>query len=158
MKTETSRHAWLIKAALSWKSDQCIAWPYGRSGGYGVVRVNGDSLLVSRVVWELFNGPIPDGRVIRHSCDNPPCFNERHLIVGTVGDNNADCLTRGRHRAPHGVQHPLAKLTNEMVAEMRSLHVPGVFGCRRIARRFPMVSVQLVKQVLNNRVWRHVNG
>lgn len=42
------------------------------------------------------NGTIPDGLVVRHTCDNPPCCNPKHLIPGTPKQNTADGIGRGR--------------------------------------------------------------
>ena len=36
--------------------------------------------------------------VVRHRCDNPPCFRFDHLVLGTYADNTADMMTKGRHR------------------------------------------------------------
>ena len=38
-----------------------------------------------------------DGQVVRHTCDNPPCVNPDHLLLGTQQDNVNDKMTRGRH-------------------------------------------------------------
>jgi HNH endonuclease len=40
-------------------------------------------------------GPIPDGKVIRHQCDNPPCVNPDHLVIGTDAENKKDRQERG---------------------------------------------------------------
>lgn len=32
----------------------------------------------------------------RHTCDNPPCINQDHLIEGTQAQNIADAVERGR--------------------------------------------------------------
>ncbi len=80
--------------------DRCWPWLGGKvPAGYGKI---GDSkrgtLCASRVSWEITHGqPIPEGMVIRHTCDNPPCVNPSHLIVGTHADNTADMISRGRH-------------------------------------------------------------
>lgn len=37
-----------------------------------------------------------DGKVVRHSCDNPLCVNPAHLLTGTQADNVADMWARGR--------------------------------------------------------------
>jgi hypothetical protein len=51
-----------------------------------------------RFAWELAYGPIPDGLWVLHHCDNPPCVNIDHLYLGTVKDNTADMMRRGRMR------------------------------------------------------------
>lgn len=42
---------------------------------------------------------IPKGIVIRHLCDNPPCFRFDHLEAGTVAQNNDDAR-RHNHLGP----------------------------------------------------------
>jgi hypothetical protein len=49
-----------------------------------------------RVAWEMFNGPIADGLIVRHKCDNPNCVNPKHLEVGTQKQNMMDASARGR--------------------------------------------------------------
>lgn len=63
---------------------------------YGLFFYRGKHLNAHRVVWMLFNGPIPEGLVVRHKCDNPPCVNPNHLELGTHKDNTKDMLERRR--------------------------------------------------------------
>jgi hypothetical protein len=49
-----------------------------------------------RKVFELIKGDIPEGYVVRHTCDNITCVNPDHLISGTPGDNVIDRRERGR--------------------------------------------------------------
>lgn len=51
-----------------------------------------------RVAWELENGPIPEGMVVMHTCDNPACVWVGHLRLGTQQENLADCRAKGRAR------------------------------------------------------------
>lgn len=64
---------------------------------YGLVYVAPKTMRsVHRVMWELINGPVPDGLHVRHRCDNPPCCNPSHLLIGTPLDNYNDMAERGR--------------------------------------------------------------
>jgi hypothetical protein len=80
------------------KSDGCWLWIGGRtSRGYGMFtarhrRQRG----AHRYAWEMVNGPIPDGMVICHRCDNPPCVRVDHLFLGTQKDNIHDMMAKHR--------------------------------------------------------------
>lgn len=82
-----------------------------------------------QVAFFYANGrPPADGHLIRHSCDNPPCCNPRHLLEGTQGDNVQDAIERGRHVPPpqfKGDAHPRARLTAERVRDARKAHAEG---------------------------------
>jgi hypothetical protein len=67
---------------------------------YGTILVDGKTWRVHVLAWVLVNGPVPAGHVIRHTCDNPPCFEVSHLVVGTHKDNSRDRDTRGRAVPP----------------------------------------------------------
>lgn len=79
----------------------CILW-WGtiHHTGYGQHSFRrGDktfSIRAHRLIWEECFGEIPEGLVVRHKCDNPPCVNPEHLELGTYGDNNRDRVDRGR--------------------------------------------------------------
>jgi hypothetical protein len=80
--------------------DECWIWQGGKQGkGYGqFYRRKREPVGAHRFAWELANGqPVPPGRMVMHSCDNPPCVNPAHLSVGTDADNRRDCSTKGRN-------------------------------------------------------------
>ena len=83
---------WVITAAGCWEWQGATV-----AAGYGCVRVHGKLYLNHRVSYEYHHGPIPEGLIVRHTCDNPPCFNPDHLLVGTHADNARDKVERGRH-------------------------------------------------------------
>lgn len=86
-------------------SSDCWIWTRGRKGpeSYGTFKyfceidrrwkVRG----AHRLSWKLMNGPIPEGLIVRHKCDNPPCVRPDHLALGTHADNMHDAVSRGRH-------------------------------------------------------------
>lgn len=82
---------------------------------YGLLRPSGRSgrLRAHRVSWIMKNGPIPKGKDILHSCDNPPCVNPSHLRPGTAADNRADMVRRGR--SLFGERNHMARLTENDV-------------------------------------------
>lgn len=86
------------------RASGCWEWSGGRfKNGYGMFNAGRwpdgrqDTRYAHRVVWELHHGPIPTGAVVRHSCDNPPCCNPDHLLIGTQADNVEDARKQGKY-------------------------------------------------------------
>lgn len=88
---------WLERTGWTVTTEGCWEWDGFRNDhGYGIVAYKYRSLRAHRVMYESINGPLPDGQVIRHSCDNPPCVNPGHLLPGTKADNSRDMVDRDR--------------------------------------------------------------
>jgi HNH endonuclease len=69
-----------------------------RSGGYGRFQAGrSESAVITtahRLAWTLARGPVPEGLVVRHRCDEPLCVAIDHLELGTSAENNWDALER----------------------------------------------------------------
>lgn len=80
---------------------ECWVWKGARGGkGYGSKMIRGKAYRTHRLAWEWVNGPIPDGMMVLHRCDNPPCCNPNHLFIGTNTDNMRDMVAKGRGSFP----------------------------------------------------------
>jgi len=79
--------------------DDCCKWIAGKNPrGYGKLWAEGKTFAAHRFSYELFNGPIPEGLCVLHSCDNPACVKPTHLFLGTNADNTNDMVSKGRDR------------------------------------------------------------
>lgn len=126
------------------KTESCWIW-HGAlmKTGYGSIGIDGVTRRAHRVAYELVHGKIPEGMLLRHSCDNPRCVNPAHLTPGTKSENYIDALDRGQIQT--GERHHRAKLTDEdMVMVLASLNA-GVQG-RVIAKRFG-VSESIISKI-----------
>ena len=56
----------------------------------------GPKLRVHRFIYEFFYGPIEEGLLICHTCDNRRCIKPWHLFAGTSQSNSDDMMAKGR--------------------------------------------------------------
>ena len=142
--------------------DACWNWIGAKRGyqGYGAIKVDRKQLVASRVSYELYCGPIPDGMFVCHTCDNPSCINPKHLFIGTPADNMTDRDRKGRYRytprpnLPKGEMHHKAKLTADKVRQIRQLHEQGV-SYSRLVQQFG-ISKTNIADICHRRTWQHI--
>ena len=110
-------------------------FPCGNKGQYRGLRINGKNVFLHRWVYTKCVGPIPEGMVVRHKCDNPACFEPTHLEVGTQADNIRDKVERGRH--PSGSDDSRSLFTPEQIRYIRSRLAENKRGTQvKLARMF----------------------
>lgn len=117
--------------------------------GYGRFNPNRKPVFAHRWAYERWTGPIPRGKAICHRCDNPRCVNPEHLFAATQTENLADMWSKGR--GVWGERHPVTKLTEEDVLEIRRRFARGERP-RSIARDFD-VGEAGVEQIGMGKTW-----
>lgn len=106
-----------------------------------------------RLAYLVAKGAIPEGLLIRHTCDNGICVNPDHLITGTNWDNHLDAVERGR--LCRGSRVRTAKLDEPEVIEIkRGLVAGGLF--RELADQYN-VHLTTIRQIAIGAAWRHVS-
>ena len=138
----------------------CWEWMGSRKPkGYGNVRVNKKDFSAHRVARELSNFTIPHGYVVMHTCDNPPCCNPSHLMLGTRMANHCDMLIKGRQAFRKGKavgeNNNRSKLTVEKVKEIRALYLNKTLDQYQLAEKFG-VSQPAIGSVVRRDTWKHV--
>lgn len=111
------------------------------------------TLLVHRLVLELFVGPCPEGMVCCH-CDGDASNNAvGNLRWDTQKSNVADSIRHGTHI--RGERCGSAKLTKEDVIEAKRLHALGGWSFSQLGRKFG-VSVTAIWQAVRGERWAHL--
>jgi hypothetical protein len=127
----------------------CLEWQGSRrSGGYG--QYGKGSIPAHRVAFEMVNGPIPDGMIVCHRCDNPPCIEPSHLFLGTHALNAADKVAKGRH--PRGEAAAPAKLTETQVLAVLADKATSNGDLARSLGVHPAT----IRDIRSGRNWRHL--
>lgn len=139
------------------KNGSCSEWVGARDrNGYGRFVINGRTFVASRWQYEQHHGALAAGLVVMHKCDHPWCVNIEHLILGTVGDNNADMRAKGRDRAfggeHYGETHGNARLTASHIRAIRRAAARGVMQ-KVLAARYG-VTRGYVSHVVRGTRWK----
>ena len=111
------------------ETDSCWEWTGSKDGcGYGRIRLPhaGQMYSASRWFCQYIYGPIPKGKVLCHTCDNPPCVRLDHLYVGTQQTNAIDRESRGRGGGLGGHPFSIAREAWKGIQDQYKQGVPVV--------------------------------
>lgn len=161
----------------------CLVWQrYCGPNGYGRVTINGESLLLHRVLYYIYYGQDPEDNLVLHSCDNRKCGRKSHLHLGTHRDNTNEMWERKRHpgwtvflaknpgiieqwKAEGKFQHLAqyqqngennagSKLTERDVREIRQRSANGEYY-RDIAKDYN-VTHSNIDAIIKRKSWKHI--
>jgi hypothetical protein len=153
------------------KGDGCWEWQGNRvkEGGYGRFRYGGKTNLTHRLSYEMHTGPIPEGLMVLHTCDNPGCVRPDHLYIGTAKDNADDREERDRsqtgdfhytrrepERAARGERINTARLTEDKVRIIRERYDAGGVTQTELAQEYG-VTQRAIWMIVRRKSWRHVS-
>ena len=135
------------------KTETCWIWTgYKCYWGYGIISVKSKPKKAHRIAYEVWKGPIPDGLLIRHLCNNPACINPDHLEIGTHQDNMNDKVRanrQSRNCGPKGTRCATNKLAEEQVQSILQSKEKG----RILAQQYG-VSEGTISSIRHRRVWK----
>lgn len=128
--------------------------------GYGFLNIGNHKIeRAYRVSYEMHIRPIPDGKSVCHSCDNPSCVNPAHLFVGTHTENLADMRAKGRDSKPprndvNGENNGHAQFTNAQVREFRRQFAEMNVSVTAFAT-FHEVPLMTMWQIIHNKTYKN---
>lgn len=129
--------------------DECWPWLAGTfDNDYGGFSVGRETVRAHVYAHELYFGPIADGQIVRHSCDNKGCCNPWHTIAGTQLENVQDREYRGR--TARGERSGRSKITAAQADAIRR----DPRTQREIAAAYGLSSKSTVGYIKRGEHWR----
>lgn len=150
----------------------CWLWTAARDGaGYGQIGVAHPRgyrpMRAPRLAYLLAHGEVRDDLDVCHSCDiyyesdaraYRRCVNPAHLWQGSRRENLADMDAKGRRRSrcmPRpGERNPMARLTPQVVREIRARHARG--DAQKMIAAELNVPTQTVNNIVLRHSWKHI--
>jgi hypothetical protein len=146
------------------KAPGCWTWTAAKyANGYGLFAFSQPWRrgYAHRASWELAFGAIPDGLWVLHHCDNPACVRPDHLFLGTHADNMRDMKSKGRwnlngaRTSLAGENHPMRRLTETAVRDIRRRFAAGGITKRALAREYGVHEAH-IGSIVRGRTWKAV--
>lgn len=140
------------------KLGPCLEWSGATKNDNRPYRKhNKKNIYIHREEYEKAYGPIPEGMVVRHKCDNTLCVRLSHLELGTQKDNIEDMWNRGRAITSYGENHGRTHLSEDDVRYIRKTY-------RKYSRNANLITLgkqfgidpSVVKDIVDMNTWKHV--
>jgi len=156
------RERFLSKIAYTANPDSCWEWLGSTVGShYGKIcfKIEGKQYTISshRMSYFIHKNEDPIGKIILHKCDNGKCVNPNHLHLGTYKDNSKDMVNKGRGKQQfmNGEAHKNAKLTEEIVREIRRKNVEDGLQSTELAKMYGICQPAM-SRIINKKRWVHI--
>lgn len=123
------------------KEPFCWLWTGAVTRRYPDFHLCGRTVKAHHAIYIHYNGDIPNGLNVLHTCDNPICVNPGHVFAGTQKQNIQDAARKGKW----------STLTAEQVVEIRSRSKSGQRN-RELAGLYG-VSKGTISNIITGRRW-----
>ena len=116
--------------------------------GYGRLKVNGKYMKAHRFSYQYYVGPLQDGYVICHNCQNKKCVNFKHLRQDTQSSNCIDIVKIKKQRSQVLSEDEVIQIKKELKDHYR--------GQLRDLAHFYKVDPVTISNIKTGRTWSHV--
>jgi transcriptional regulator with XRE-family HTH domain len=135
------------------RPNECWIWEAAKNElGYGLFNREG-FWYAHRASYSYYIGEIPDKKFVLHTCDNPPCINPAHLIIGDAKENIKDAVKK--RRFPMGEKISTSKLTKEEVILIRVMRKNYKITHKELAKLFG-VHKSTIARICSRKAWKHI--
>lgn len=133
---------------------KCWEWLGSRDHhGYGRInrgRVGEGIMRAHQAAWEIYRGPIPEGKLVVRWCSSPTCSNPAHHFLGTQADAARAAEKRGVPNRARGDRNGKTRITDRQVRAIRRVYESGRISQQEIAARLN-VSKSVVQGIVSGR-------
>jgi hypothetical protein len=142
-----------LRAKVIYQDFGCWEWTGAHtSGGYATMSIRERYVVVHRLLYHLFRGPIPDELMLDHLCHNRGCVRPDHLEMVTAQEN-ASYERRQHHNELKKVCPRSHAYTPENTITTVARHGGESRTCRTCmswwnGRRYDLLGIDVPEQVI----------
>lgn len=147
-----------VKSMSAWKNGGLMKLKPNRYGYYRInlcLDMKRETVFVHRIVWEAFNGVIPDTLQINHIDGNKTNNRLDNLELVTASENIQHAFDNDLMLPKRGEANGFAKLTEDQVREIRKRIESGAISMRALSFEYG-ISDTTVRLIIKRKLWKHV--